>query len=365
MSRLEHPCSPCPNEHRMPKRLRCLLVVLCVGLCLLLLSYVPTIGAPTAVVVVVLLIAAGFLQYVRHLQRTRYRFSMTTLIVVVLLLGILLGVSRRTMIRVYHERSAAMRISRVGGTIYCPPGSDPLPFGFGSFERVFGPGVLSGVFRVDLNIASENLKLADLALDTFSELEELELQHGDWGDDDLETVSRLRQLTRLSCGRQTTDAGLVHLQRLEDLRGLGLIDTQVTDRGFVHIAAIPNLERLVLDAHQITDVSIAHLEECARLKGIFVVASRATDADLSRLKRCRSIDRLILGGAPITDAGVAHLKDMPQLVLLDLSGTKITDASVSQLKCLTRLRYSSIQGTKITPDAKAELEQSLHNCRFW
>ena len=63
-----------------------------------------------------------------------------------------------------------------------------------------------------------------------------------------EGSSLLGGLTKLQClmlkNTQVTDAGLVHLKRLEDLRDLRLSGTRVTDEGIESLQKdLPNIDR--------------------------------------------------------------------------------------------------------------------------
>ena len=53
-------------------------------------------------------------------------------------------------------------------------------------------------------------------------------------------------------GTRVTDAGLVHLRRLTDLRKLSVFDTAVGDAGLEHLAALPVLETVLTGRSKVT-----------------------------------------------------------------------------------------------------------------
>ena len=63
------------------------------------------------------------------------------------------------------------------------------------------------------------------------------------------------------CGPQVTDAGLMHLEELTDLKMLILNGTQVTDAGLVHLNGLTNLIRLDLKDTQATDDGVEKLQQ--------------------------------------------------------------------------------------------------------
>ena len=61
-------------------------------------------------------------------------------------------------------------------------------------------------------------------------------------------------------GKSTTDAGLVNLQGLSQLRWLDLDNTQVTDAGLVNLQGLSQLQRLTLNNTKVTDAGLMHLQ---------------------------------------------------------------------------------------------------------
>src|SRR5262245_25490030 len=59
---------------------------------------------------------------------------------------------------------------------------------------------------------------------------------------------------------RVTDAGLVHLKVLGQLRKLLLDDTKVTDAGMVHLKELKELRTLDISDTGVTDAGLAHLK---------------------------------------------------------------------------------------------------------
>jgi Leucine-rich repeat (LRR) protein len=106
----------------------------------------------------------------------------------------------------------------------------------------------------------------------------------------------------------TTDAGLMHLRGLSQLKMLLLCDTKITDAGLVHLQGLSQLQSLFLDNTKITDIGLVHLQVLNGLRWL----------DLS--------------GNQVTDAGLVHLEGLGQLQELTLKNTKVTDQGVKKLQ---------------------------------
>ncbi len=101
-------------------------------------------------------------------------------------------------------------------------------------------------------------------------------------------------------GCKASDAELVHLKDLGQVRMLDLGSSHVTDAGLVHLKGLIHLEELDLAFTPVTDAGLAHLEGLTRLK------------------------RLVLQGTAVTDAGLIHLKGLTMLRWLNMGQTKVT-----------------------------------------
>ncbi len=69
-----------------------------------------------------------------------------------------------------------------------------------------------------------------------------------WGDAELEKLKELTTLTQLDVDgcRGVTDAGMEHLQGMNNLKWLNISHTQVTEAGLKHLKSMTNLETLFI-----------------------------------------------------------------------------------------------------------------------
>ncbi len=86
-------------------------------------------------------------------------------------------------------------------------------------------------------------------------------------------------------GTDVSDAGLVHLSKLTNLRKLLLARTRVTDAGLVHLRGLTNLMELSIDNTDVTDAGLAHLKGLTNLRELSIDDGHVTDAGVAELRR--------------------------------------------------------------------------------
>lgn len=155
----------------------------------------------------------------------------------------------------------------------------------------------------------------------------------------LKGVENFNELSLWGCTK-ITNAGLIHLKGLTNLKLLTLTHTSITDAGLVHLKGLTNLEKLILTNTWITYAGLVHLKGLTNLK------------------------LLGLPSTKITNAGLVHLKGLTNLNALGLSYTKITDAGLVHLKGLTNLKTLFLVETKVTVAGFKNLKESLPECRI-
>lgn len=224
----------------------------------------------------------------------------------------------------------------------------------------------------------------------------------------LKNLGTLRELNLWECG-QVTDAGMKHLQALDQLEVLELGYTQITDEGLKHLESMKSLKRLDLretatslraalqlvvalpELHlltnfgrfdgatdatfhpDVTDEQVQQLSslpklqrlslwQCGQLtgealQGIGKVSSlqqlnlgvtRIDDEGLKQLTELNQLRRLVLAGTEITDDGLAHLSNLRGLEELDLSNTSVSDKGLAHLASLTGLKSLNLGVTEVT-----------------
>jgi len=111
-----------------------------------------------------------------------------------------------------------------------------------------------------------------------------------------------------------TDATLATLGSLPHLQKLDLGHTQkltrktITDAGLVHVAQLAELRRLSLGGDDITDSGVSHLAGLSNLESLNLERTRVSDASIPVLARLTRLQRLKLKGTAITEAGRQQLR---------------------------------------------------------
>jgi len=75
-------------------------------------------------------------------------------------------------------------------------------------------------------------------------------------------------------GLPVTDADLVHLKGLTDLRIVTLDSTQVSDAGLIHLRELANLRHLDIRNTQVTDAGMEHVAGLTNLQYLTLVTRR-------------------------------------------------------------------------------------------
>jgi hypothetical protein len=168
-------------------------------------------------------------------------------------------------------------------------------------------------------------------------------------------------ITLVMDGTDARDEDMIYLERLEELVGLQLANTNITDAGIPHLARSSRLWRLNLNGTKVTDNGLAYLEGLKNLSELDLGNTNVTDAGTTHLAKLHDLRELSLRGTKVTDKGLADIQVLADLYDLDLANTDVTDAGVPHLKRLCPGKLN-LKGTKITDDGVKALKQSLPNC---
>ncbi|MEE2707567.1 MAG: hypothetical protein VX988_10980 [Planctomycetota bacterium] len=117
-----------------------------------------------------------------------------------------------------------------------------------------------------------------------------------------------------------------------------------------------------LNLSEVTDAGLMHLRGLKNLKELKLFRTKVTDAGLVHLKGLTGLEELNLTNTEITDAGLVHLKELSSLGILYLYGTKVTDAGLVHLTGLTKLKWLRLESTKVTDAGVKKLKQALPKC---
>lgn len=160
-----------------------------------------------------------------------------------------------------------------------------------------------------------------------------------------------------------TDAALVHLSALRELRNLTIVG-KVSDGGLRHMSGLSNLEALDLGNNQIGGAGLVNLSNLPKLKQLFLHDNPISDEGLSHIGEISSLEMLSLSNSSVTDDGLDHLTTLTGLVHLGLSRTNVTDSGLAHLAKLTSLRTLELNGTEVTEEGRSLLQQTLPACKI-
>jgi internalin A len=227
---------------------------------------------------------------VSHPWRRYLRFSVRGLIVLVLMIGLGLGWLVRSA-RIQREAVAA--INRAGGSVHyrSDPNAGPSRNKLSGWkQRVGGYVGIDYIDRVD-----------------FVQLE-LHSNESGW-QQAVDCLGDLDQVRRMSLmGPYVRDDVLAPLDGMHCLEELLLQHTNVSDAGLIHVRHLTNLRTLMVSGPDVGDEGLTHFRGLTSLK------------------------RLMLSGTRVTDAGLVHLNGLNGLSFLNLSRTQVTDGGVNELQ---------------------------------
>jgi hypothetical protein len=249
------------------------------------------------------------------------------------------------------ELEAIEEIKKLGGTVFPNPATNETSVVF-TMSKVNDDGLvhltrLKNV--VSLILTSNTVTDKGLVhLEGLNGLKKLILSGTNFGDSGLVHLRGLTNLESINLGgTRFTNAGLVQIQQFSKLKSLGLSMTAVTDSGLQAINKMNQLQSLTLMGG-FADAGLVHLEELQNLQTLMLNGNNFTDAGLLHLKELKSLQTLMLGGTKISDAGLAHLSGLTNLQNLHLNNTLITDAGLIHLAGLKTLTSLNLQKTGIS-----------------
>ena len=139
---------------------------------------------------------------------------------------------------------------------------------------------------------------------------------------------------------EITDAGLIHLKGLNQLRNLHLEGLPITDAGLDAIKDLPNLDGLYLSRTKVTGVGLGGLKSLPRLVVLGLADDELSEKGLEALSGAVNLQLLSVSHVPLTAKTLQSLKGLPRLNTVDLTGCGLLDEEVRDLK-------TSMPGLKI------------------
>jgi hypothetical protein len=262
--------------------------------------------------------------------RSRFRFSLAMLLLVITVFCIVLGWHAS---HAHRQFRAVMKLQQLEATVvYDYDHEDREPTGPKWLRGLLGPDAFDRVVAVE-----------------FRKPELI-------GDDEAQWLADLPDLKRLWLhGTRVTDAGMVHLRDLCELEDLVLYDTRVTDEGFRHLRDLRKLTHLNMHGLPVGDGAFSHLAQLTNLKTLHASYTKVTDEGLATLANHTQLEVLDLSRTQITENGLAHLKRLTRLRELSLAGNQITAAGTGHLANLANLEQLVLGGCPVDDDAVEHL----------
>lgn len=162
-----------------------------------------------------------------------------------------------------------------------------------------------------------------------------------------------------------TGAGLIHLAKLKQLKGLYLDGANIEDRGLLHLADLNQLEALDLSRTSISDAGLIHLKNLTNMEHLRLDETQITDGGLSHLQHMTNMDWISLEGTKITNDGLSFLKDYRKLKTLTLSKTKVTNEGLKQIAHLNSLQMIFASETELDDTGEEYFRMKSNSVDIW
>lgn len=173
-----------------------------------------------------------------------------------------------------------------------------------------------------------------------------------WVDSPLENnsflpyVGRLRNIKRLNlASRRVGDEDLNAISGMAQLEELDVSEHSLTDAGLVHLRGLKNIRRLQLGLapgfrrERFGEVGMQSIAELLELESLGLNFTRLTDTGLTHLARLPKLKRLEVEGTEITPACIPLLEKLPELEELWITGTKLKGAESLDFRGCKTLKH--------------------------
>ena len=186
-------------------------------------------------------------------------------------------------------------------------------------------------------------------LQPLTELRVLRLRNSSITDAGLKLLASLAELREIRLqDTHLTDAGLNQLSGLSRLQVLSLSGIPgLTDSGLIHLAGLTNLQQLEFYSDNLTGAGLVHLKKMSNLQDLGLGGTHVTDASLEYLSHLTSLKKIDVNNSRVTGAGLVHLKTLKRLEWLALT-QDISDDGLEQIADLTHVKMLHVGGPSIT-----------------
>jgi hypothetical protein len=184
-------------------------------------------------------------------------------------------------------------------------------------------------------------------------------------DEDLRAVQDFPRLRVLFIGGPgITNAAVEHLNGLNRLEMLGIVDSEVTDSGIARLAELrlPSLRALSIDEAKVTPAVIDSIASMPGMTHLSLWKIKIDDRGIERLKALPRLESLELCQISLTDEGLKRIAELPNLKELSLDSTKFSGAGLRYLAASPKLERFALANTN-TSDADLESLTALTNLK--
>jgi internalin A len=201
----------------------------------------------------------------------------------------------------------------------------------------------------------------DAAVDpivTLPRLEHLGILSSNLTDAALKPIAGMPNLTVLDLRRcvQITDAGLVHLAEMTQLKSLKLQSPGITNQGLKTLQPLTSLKALALEQSAVNDEGLPLLAQFPQVVDFSLLeCGEVTDAGLVHLAKLPRLRQLNLRATPIDGSGLAVLKELPELAGLNLSQTQLGDDGLAHLATCVKMKKLQLWQTNVSSAGLAPL----------
>ncbi|HEY2411169.1 MAG TPA: hypothetical protein VGI40_02945, partial [Pirellulaceae bacterium] len=261
------------------------------------------------------------------------RFSLRTLLLATVILGLFFGWLGNLLIRARHQRQIVAHLQNVGAQVVYDYELDSSGRHGDKRSSPRGPWLVRALLGQDIYASVAQVFFLKSIV-----------------DDD---VARLPDLPRLKYvivdGPGITDHGIEHLLRVRKLRGLNLSETSVSADGLRRLRDAAELEELCLYGAGTTDEQLANIDQLAQLKFLQLVRAKTSSDALLPISRLQKLETLLLYQTPgIDDVALRHISALKHLRRLELIDTAVTDDGLALLASLPALEHLVLRICPIT-----------------
>ena len=124
------------------------------------------------------------------------------------------------------------------------------------------------------------------------------------------------------------DESLILLSQVPTIKSLFVGATAVTDAGMMHVVKLEGLESLGIARTQVTDEGLKSLHKLPKLREIIAYGSVGiTDQGLKHLALCKNLSNVSMYGCPkITIKGLSHLANLSKLRSIEVTSINKKEA---------------------------------------